>query len=118
MRQPGQERDEADLAELFGLQSLPPAGQPHEPLRKAPWVGGEYVPEPTDLAEQWVANLKRLGARVTEAEIPERGYHAILIATDHDNIDYGRLVDLKVPILDTRNAIARRGLSLEFVAKA
>ena len=40
-------------------------------LRKAPWVGGEYVPEPTDLADQWVADLERLGATVVEAEIPE-----------------------------------------------
>ena len=40
-------------------------------LRKAPWVGGEYVPEPTDVAEQWVADLERLGATVVEAEIPE-----------------------------------------------
>jgi aspartyl-tRNA(Asn)/glutamyl-tRNA(Gln) amidotransferase subunit A len=40
-------------------------------LRKAPWVGGEYVPEATDVAEQWVADLERLGATVVEAEIPE-----------------------------------------------
>jgi aspartyl-tRNA(Asn)/glutamyl-tRNA(Gln) amidotransferase subunit A len=40
-------------------------------LRRAPWVGGEYVPEPTDLAEQWVADLERLGAEVVEAEMPE-----------------------------------------------
>ena len=39
-------------------------------LRKAPWVGGEYVPEPSDLAEQWVPDLERLGAQVVEAEIP------------------------------------------------
>jgi Asp-tRNA(Asn)/Glu-tRNA(Gln) amidotransferase A subunit family amidase len=39
-------------------------------LRKAPHVGGSYVPEPSDLAEQWVADLERLGARVVEAEIP------------------------------------------------
>jgi Asp-tRNA(Asn)/Glu-tRNA(Gln) amidotransferase A subunit family amidase len=39
-------------------------------LRQAPYVGGTYVPEPSDLAEQWVADLERLGARVVEAEIP------------------------------------------------
>ena len=39
-------------------------------LRKPPYVGGTYVPEATDLAEQWVADLERLGARVVEAEIP------------------------------------------------
>jgi aspartyl-tRNA(Asn)/glutamyl-tRNA(Gln) amidotransferase subunit A len=40
-------------------------------LRKAPWVGGEYVPEPTDLVEQWIGDLERLGATVVEAEMPE-----------------------------------------------
>lgn len=40
-------------------------------LRGAPAVGGPFVPEPTDLGEQWVANLERLGARVVEREIPE-----------------------------------------------
>jgi Asp-tRNA(Asn)/Glu-tRNA(Gln) amidotransferase A subunit family amidase len=40
-------------------------------LRRAPWVGGEYVPEPTDLAEQWISDLERLGTTVVEAEIPE-----------------------------------------------
>ncbi len=40
-------------------------------LRNAPAVGGGYVPEPTDLGEQWVADLERLGARVVEAAIPE-----------------------------------------------
>jgi aspartyl-tRNA(Asn)/glutamyl-tRNA(Gln) amidotransferase subunit A len=39
-------------------------------LRKAPYVGGSYVPEQDDLAEQWVADLERLGAKVVEAEIP------------------------------------------------
>lgn len=40
-------------------------------LRRAPAVGGSYVPEPSDLAEQWVADLERLGATVVEAELPE-----------------------------------------------
>ena len=39
-------------------------------LRRAPSVGG-YDPEPTDLAETWVADLERLGATVVEATIPE-----------------------------------------------
>src|SRR4029453_115586 len=30
-------------------------------LRRAPWVGGHYVPEATDLAEQWVADVERVG---------------------------------------------------------
>jgi aspartyl-tRNA(Asn)/glutamyl-tRNA(Gln) amidotransferase subunit A len=40
-------------------------------LRGAPAVGGSYVPERSDLAEQWVADLERLGARVVETSIPE-----------------------------------------------
>ncbi|HSF62521.1 MAG TPA: amidase [Gaiellaceae bacterium] len=40
-------------------------------LRGAPAVGGSYVPEPSDLAEQWAADLERLGARVVESRIPE-----------------------------------------------
>jgi aspartyl-tRNA(Asn)/glutamyl-tRNA(Gln) amidotransferase subunit A len=40
-------------------------------LRRPPAVGGSFVPEPSDLAEQWVADLERLGATVVEAEIPE-----------------------------------------------
>jgi len=46
------------------------------------------------------------------------GFDAILIATDHDAVDYGALVALGVPIIDTRNAIQRRGLPMEHVTKA
>jgi Asp-tRNA(Asn)/Glu-tRNA(Gln) amidotransferase A subunit family amidase len=40
-------------------------------LRGAPAVGGAFVPESSDLAEEWVADLERLGARVVERTIPE-----------------------------------------------
>jgi aspartyl-tRNA(Asn)/glutamyl-tRNA(Gln) amidotransferase subunit A len=40
-------------------------------LRSAPAVGGSFVPAPSDLAEQWVGDLERLGARVVERSIPE-----------------------------------------------
>jgi Asp-tRNA(Asn)/Glu-tRNA(Gln) amidotransferase A subunit family amidase len=40
-------------------------------LRGAPAVGGAFVPEPSDLAEQWVVDLERLGAHVVESRIPE-----------------------------------------------
>jgi aspartyl-tRNA(Asn)/glutamyl-tRNA(Gln) amidotransferase subunit A len=39
-------------------------------LRRAPAVGG-HVPEKSDVAEQWVADLERLGAQVVEASIPD-----------------------------------------------
>jgi len=40
-------------------------------LRTAPAVGGRFVPEGSDLGEQWVADLERLGARVVERALPE-----------------------------------------------
>jgi len=40
-------------------------------LRGAPAVGGAFVPETSDLAEQWVDELERLGAHVVERTIPE-----------------------------------------------
>jgi UDP-N-acetyl-D-glucosamine dehydrogenase len=44
-------------------------------------------------------------------------FAAVLIATDHDAIDYEALIQLGCPVVDTRNAIARRGLSMERVIK-
>ena len=51
-------------------------------------------------------------------EIGKKGYDAILIATDHDDVDYAALGDLDIPIVDTRNAFASRGLPLTLVTKA
>jgi aspartyl-tRNA(Asn)/glutamyl-tRNA(Gln) amidotransferase subunit A len=67
----------ADTALMWSVLAERPVPEPRLAgltvglLRRAPWVGGEYVPEPNDLAEQWVAGLERLGATVVEAEIPE-----------------------------------------------
>jgi UDP-N-acetyl-D-glucosamine dehydrogenase len=44
-------------------------------------------------------------------------HDAVLIATDHDRVDYSLLVSAKL-VVDTRNAMAARGLSLENVVKA
>ena len=44
-------------------------------------------------------------------------FAAVLIATDHDAIDYTALAGLDCPIVDTRNAIARRNLPLDRVTK-
>lgn len=44
-------------------------------------------------------------------------FDAVLIATDHDAVNYAALLDLGCPVIDTRNAIARRGLSMERVVK-
>jgi len=40
------------------------------------------------------------------------GYDAVLIATDHDNVDYGLLVEHGKAIIDTRNAVAKAGLPM------
>lgn len=45
-------------------------------------------------------------------------YDLVLIATDHDAIDYAGIASLGAPIVDTRNAFARRGLPLGNVLKA
>lgn len=45
-------------------------------------------------------------------------FDAILIATDHDAVDYLKLVETNLPIIDTRNAIERRGLPMTCVTKA
>ncbi|NTJ43239.1 nucleotide sugar dehydrogenase [Agrobacterium larrymoorei] len=45
-------------------------------------------------------------------------YDAVLVATDHDNIDYQALADWAPLIIDTRNAFARRGISASHIIKA
>lgn len=55
---------------------------------------------------------------VSAGDISGAGYDAIIIATDHDDIDYAALSESGVPIIDTRNVFARLGLSMENVTKA
>jgi UDP-N-acetyl-D-glucosamine dehydrogenase len=57
-------------------------------------------------------------ASVPFAAISAADYDAVLISTDHDAVDYAALSALGVPIVDTRNAIARRGLPGANVTKA
>lgn len=45
-------------------------------------------------------------------------YDAVLISTDHDAVDYALLADRARLIVDTRNAIARRGLDARALFKA
>ena len=52
------------------------------------------------------------------ARIGAAGFDAVVIATDHDAIDYAALLALGCPVIDTRNAVARRGLPMERVTKA
>ena len=46
------------------------------------------------------------------------GYDAVLISTDHDAVDYALLATRATLIVDTRNAIARRGLTAQALVKA
>jgi UDP-N-acetyl-D-glucosamine dehydrogenase len=46
------------------------------------------------------------------------GYDAVLIATDHDNVDYKLVVDNAKVVVDTRNACARAGIPEGRVVKA
>ena len=45
-------------------------------------------------------------------------FDAVLIATDHDAVDYAMISGLGLPIIDTRNVMARRGLPMGNVTKA
>ena len=66
----------------------------------------------------WLGGYVVSADELTAGKLTAVVLYAVLIATDHDNIDYEGLVALGIPILDTRNAIARRGLSTQLVAKA
>jgi len=43
---------------------------------------------------------------------------AVLISTDHDAVDYGLIASRAALVIDTRNALARRGLGSDKVVKA
>ena len=46
------------------------------------------------------------------------GYDAVLIATDHEAVNYGLLAEHAALIVDTRNALARRGIAGGQIVKA
>lgn len=47
-----------------------------------------------------------------------RAFDAVLIATDHDDVDYAALAQWSQLIVDTRNVFARRGIAAETIVKA
>lgn len=61
-----------------------------------------------------------LAGRASEALTPEviAGYDAVLIATEHDAVDYKTLVAQARLVVDTRNACAKAGLSGDNIVKA
>jgi UDP-N-acetyl-D-glucosamine dehydrogenase len=46
------------------------------------------------------------------------GYHAAVIVTDHDNVDYATLVDRLKLVVDTRNVCERKGIRHAKIVKA
>lgn len=74
-----------------------------------------YVPEIPSTREY--AELK--GRRSVEwGESALKAYDAVVIATDHDNVDYAAIARHAPLIVDTRNIFARKGMSAETVVKA
>jgi UDP-N-acetyl-D-glucosamine dehydrogenase len=75
-----------------------------------------YVPVIPQTREH-AALAGRPGAAFTPQSIAS--YDAVLIATDHDNVDYALLVEHARLVVDTRNAVARSGIpSADNVCKA
>jgi len=56
-------------------------------------------------------------AAIDPDDITAGRFAAVLIATDHDAVDYAQLLTLECPVVDTRNAIARRDLPMDRVVK-
>ncbi len=61
-----------------------------------------------------------LAGRVSVALTPESiaSYDAVLIATDHDDVDYGMITKHAKLVIDTRNATVRAGVMNDKVVKA
>lgn len=74
-----------------------------------------YVAEIPSTREYQALKGRRSVALTDEALA---GYDAILIATDHDDVDYKQLSDSGVLIVDTRNVFARRGITGDNILKA
>jgi UDP-N-acetyl-D-glucosamine dehydrogenase len=58
----------------------------------------------------------RPSTAVDEATV--RDFDAVLVATDHDAVDYAALAEWAPLIVDTRNAFGRRGLTGDHIVKA
>lgn len=74
-----------------------------------------YVPEIPSTREY--AELK--GRRSIDwDEAALKSFDAVVIATDHDNVDYEAISRFAPLIVDTRNVFARRGISANTIVKA
>lgn len=74
-----------------------------------------HVPELPVMREYGQFKARRA---IAPEAVADAGIDAVLIATDHDSIDYAPLLTLGCPVIDTRNAVASRGLPMDRVTKA
>lgn len=78
-----------------------------------------FVDPHTDVIPRMREYPHLLGRKATVLEDVRPGdFDAILISTDHDAVDYAALAALNIPVVDTRNAFASRGLPMDLVTKA
>lgn len=54
---------------------------------------------------------------IDTADLERHRFDAVLVATDHDAVDYAALLNLGCPVVDTRNVFARLGLPMTNVVK-
>ena len=86
-------------------------------LAAAIWVGGQIVMTglvgpARGLGPDAPKTLARAFARLAWPA------YAVLIVTDHDNVDYVSLADSARLVVDTRNACARAGVTGSHIVKA
>ncbi len=74
-----------------------------------------HVPE-IPRTREYMALMGRTS--VLWAEDTIRAYDAVLVATDHDDVDYAALARWAPLIVDTRNAFGRRGIAGDHIVKA
>lgn len=65
---------------------------------------------------EYMALKGRKSVELTEEAL--RNYDAVLVSTDHDNVDYSTIARIVPLIVDTRNVFARNGLLADHIIKA
>ena len=60
----------------------------------------------------------RVGARCRSTPETLARYDAVLIATDHDDVDYRLVAEHARLVVDTRNSLAKTGLKHDRIIKA
>ncbi|WP_353622893.1 UDP binding domain-containing protein [Aliirhizobium terrae] len=74
-----------------------------------------YVPEIPSTREY--AELKGRRSLAWDLETIS-SFDAVVIATDHDNVDYEAIARVAPLIVDTRNVFARKGIESDAIVKA